>query len=234
MSYTYTTYSAALQEMIASQGGDVDFMAILPSCIDYAEQRIYRTLNLLDTVQIDSSVTTVTGQRGYTLPNTFVVVNQISIITPAGATSATGTRVPLVPISLEALNFIWPGNVVTAQPSMFAMQDQWNIVLGASPDNNYTLEVTGTFRPAPLSSTTPMTYLSTYLPDLFLAASMIFMSGYMRNFGTQSTDPQMGASWEDQYGKLLASAALEEERKRFWSSSWSPHPPSASAQPQRG
>ncbi len=48
--YTYNTYVVALKTMIVSSPSDVPFDNILPSCIDYAEQRIYRERNLLDTI----------------------------------------------------------------------------------------------------------------------------------------------------------------------------------------
>jgi hypothetical protein len=34
------------------------------------------------------------------------------------------------------------------------------------------------------------TILSLYVPDLFVAAAMIFMAGYQKDFGSQSDDPQ--------------------------------------------
>jgi hypothetical protein len=114
------------------------------------------------------------------------------------------------------------------------MVDQWNALLGPSPDSAYSVEVYGTFRPTPLSQQNPNTFLTTYLYDLFMAASMVFISGWMRNFGSQASDPQMGMSWETQYGTLKASANLEELRKKSWSDSWTSMSPTPVAQPPRG
>ena len=76
------------------------------------------------------------------------------------------------------------------------------------------------------------------LPDLFVAASMVFMSLYQRNFasaqGQSGNDPMMGGNWEAQYQSLFASAATEEARKMFAAASWTSHPVSPQAQPQRG
>jgi hypothetical protein len=71
-----------------------------------------------------------------------------------------------------------------------------------------------------LSVTTPVTYVSTYLPDLLIAASMIFLSGYMRNFGSQADDPKMAASWQDQYNQLRESAYTEDQRRQFAATGW--------------
>jgi hypothetical protein len=54
-----------------------------------------------------------------------------------------------------------------------------------------------------------------------MAASMVFASGYMRNFGSQADDPRMSQSWESQYQLLKASAQTEQARQRFESWGWS-------------
>lgn len=233
--YTYETFRTAIQTLCASQSLDQPFDTIFPSAIIYAEQRIYRELDLISTVIEVTPVTTlVTAQRRVELPHTIVAINSISILTPAGSNALTGTRIPLAPVTQDVLNMLWPGNVVTGVPKMFAMLDQWTIMLGASPDDAYATEILATTRPAELSASNATTFLSERLPDLLIAAAMVFMSGYMRNFGAQASDPAQAVSWEAQYEKLKASATTEEERKYFWGSSWSSQPISTTAQPQRG
>ena len=234
MSYNYASYTLALQTLMVSQAPDVDFTNIEPSAIDYAEQRCYRELNLLNTVQTDSSTTLANGVRSATIPSSFIVVNNMNVLTPAGTTDDTAVRKPLVPVSRDVIDNLWPSNSSPGVPQMFAMVDQWSVLFGPAPDDAYALEVIGTYRPAPLSAANPTTFLSTYLPDLFLAASMVFMSGYMRNFGAQMNDPAMSSSWETQYQTLFKSAETEEARKHFWASSWTAYPVASGAQPQRG
>ena len=41
MSYTYDTWLPALATAIVVDPADPEFPSVLPSCIDYAEQRIY-------------------------------------------------------------------------------------------------------------------------------------------------------------------------------------------------
>lgn len=237
MAYSYSTYTLALQTMIATSGADVSFQTILPSIIDYAEQRIYRELDLLSTDIADYSTTLTPNSRNASINQSFVVTDTVNVLTPAGSGNSNGTRNPLVRVSKEVLNTLWPTNTSSAMPSvptMFAMIDQWDIIVGPPPDAAYGLEVIGTQRPAPLSAANPSTFLTDHLPDLFLAASMIFVSGYMRDFGAQTSDPAMSSSWEAQYEKLLASAMTEEQRKFGWGASWSSYPTSAAAEPQRG
>lgn len=238
--YNYNSYVIALQTLVVSQAPDVPFTNILPSAIDYAEQRIYRELNLLNTVQVDETTLLAAGDRTVEIPNTFIVVNNINVITPVGTTGTDGTRVPLTPVSRDVLDLLWPSNAVANRgvPSMFAMVTQWDIIVAPPPDAAYALEVVGTYRPEALSSSNQTTFLSERLPDLFMAASMIFMAMYQRNYassgGQSGNDPAMTGNWEAQYEKLLGSAETEEARKMFAAASWTSRPVSPQAQPQRG
>lgn len=230
----YTTYVAQLETMIAMDAADADFQSIIPAIINYAEMRIYRELDLISTIFRDTSVTLAPSNQNAALPNTFVTVQGINILTPAGGAVATSARVPLVPTSKEVIYALWGDPTVTGQPQMFAMVDQWNALFAPSPDLAYVIEAYGTQRPAPLSPTNTTTFLTTYLYDLFVAASMIFVSGYMRNFGSQASDPQMSSSWEAQYQNLFKSANIEELRKKSWSDAWTALSPTPLAQPPRG
>jgi hypothetical protein len=77
-------------------------------------------------------------------------------------------------------------------------------------------------------------FISTYLPDMLIAASMIYVGGYQRNFSTTGADPQMPVNWEQQYQTLLKGATVEEYRKKFQSSAWGSQSPSPIATPPRG
>lgn len=237
MSYTYTSFKAALAElMVVNDPNDPDFIAILPSIIDYAEQRLYRELDLINTVVRDSSGVLVSGSRNFTLPTasgTFVTVLGINAVSPAGTTPDNGTRNPLAPTSRDVLDILWSSSTGSGLPTLFAMITQGTLIVGPWPDNPYTIEVIGTIRPAPLSVSNTTTFLSLNLPDIFIAASMVFASGYMRNFGSQADDPGMSQSWETQYGKLFQSANVEEMRKKFQSQAWSSQQPAPLATPPR-
>lgn len=235
MSYTYASFKTALSEMIVVEETNAEYSAILPSIVDYAEQRIYRELDLLSTVAVDTTSTLTPGARTFALPTAvgvFVTVSSVAVITPLGATAVTGTRNVLTPVSLNVLDLLWPAST-TGVPEFFAMRDQTTVVVGPASDAAYAVEVIGTQRPAALSEMNTTTFLSQYLPDLFMAAAMVFASGYMRNFGSQADDPKMGASWEGQYQTLKASAMVEEMRKKFMSTSWSSQSPAPLATPAR-
>lgn len=214
MSYTYDTFKSAISTTTAIPVMDSNYLSILPSCIDYAEQRIYRELNLLTAQASDTTGALTSGSRNFTLPSHFITVDQVNVITPVGGTVSNGTRNALTPVSREFLDMAWPSSTGATVPTFYAMNSDQSIVVGPWPDAAYGVEIVGIQRPTALSSSTTTTYLTNYLPDLFFAAAMVFMSGYMRNFGSQADDPKMAQSWEGQYKTLLASAKVEEERKR--------------------
>ena len=225
MSVNYTTYVSQTANLIVVSSNDPNYQTMLPGMIDYAEQRIYRELNLIATQVRDISASLSSDSRSLTLPSAFgnfVVVQDINVVTPAGLFSSTGgVRNKLAPASLDIVDFLYPTENSSdyagppSIPSIFAVLNSSTVVVGPPPDAAYSVEVIGTIRPSPLSSGNSSTFLTNNLPDLFMAASMIYAAGYMRDFGMQADNPQMGASWEAQYGKLFQSAAQEEIRKRY-------------------
>jgi len=234
MSYTYDSFRAALVVEMVTDAGDVNFVAILPTIIDYAEQRIYRELDLLSTVHRDGTGSLTPSDRNFTFPQHFVTSQQINVITPAATAPESGTRNPLTPVTKEFLDNVWPSASGAGIPTYFAMDTDQTIIVGPWPAAAYRVEVIGTVRPVPLSEANPTTFLSLYLPDLFLAAAMVAASGYMRNFGSQADDPKMAVSWESQYQALKASADVENMRAKYAGPSWAPMSPKPLATPPQG
>jgi len=216
---------------------DSGLATVLPNAIDDAEQRLYRELDLVNTSVRDNSAALTAGVRNFTLPSslgTFIVTDEINIITPAGTTNPeSGTRNALIPSSEEVLNMLWPSVAGSAVPQYFAIVNQDLIIVGPWPNAAYQVEVVGTQRPAPLSASNSTTILSVYFPDLFVAASMVFISGYMKNFGAAVDDPKMAVTWESHYQTLLQSAQTEEARKKFTGSGWSSRGQEPMATPPR-
>lgn len=221
MALTYATYQAELSAMITIPTTDTGFIAILPGCIDYAEQRIYRELDLLATVVRDATGSLSASSRNFTLPTpaagSFVSVDSVNVVTPAATAPDSGTRVPLMKTSVDFIDFLAPSTSTATVPAAFAMVTNQTLIVGPVPSAAYRLEIIGTIRPTPLSASNTSTILTAQLPDMFLAASMVFMSGYMKNFGAQADDVKMAQSWETQYQTLKASADVEELRKKYTS-----------------
>jgi hypothetical protein len=243
---TYTTYKTQIAQMAVVSETDASFLAILPMMIDYASLRICRDLDFMFTsVSLHGAGYQLTaGNRNLSfsqdLPDgtSFVVSEQINLILNAAEPTNpdTGTRVPLLPTTKEFLDAVY-GSAATAnrgQPKYFVPFNETLFFVGPVPEVNYYVEVVGTIRPAPLSASVTTTFISEYLPDLLVMASMIYISAYQRNFGKESDDPQMAQSYENQYQLLLKSAGVEEARKKFQSSGWSSQSPATVSSPTRG
>jgi hypothetical protein len=238
MSLTYTTFTTQLANFLTVPLTDPNFVAAIPQIIDDAEQRIYRDLDLLQTITRDNSAALVSGNRNFQYPapngNIFVVIENINIITPAGVTNPElGTRVPCLPVTKEVLDFLFPSALGSSTPKYFAPITQTTCIFGAWPDGAYTVEVVGTTRPAPLSVTNPTTFLSTNLSDLFFDAAMVAGCGYQQNFSAMGDNQQSATTWEGHYKTALASAMIEEIRKKFGAEGWSSKQPDPIATPPR-
>lgn len=235
MSMTYANFVSATADLLillptitdptlSAPSTDVNYNTILPRAIEYAEQRMYRELDLMQTFT-SATATTAANNRTIAIPGSLIVLNSLYIITPAGAhkDDANAQRNLLLRTTIDAVNFVWPqGQATGVLPKYFATQSDVNVVIAPPPDGTYDLEFYGTVRPAPLSSTNTTTILTTYLPDVFLACAMVFFSGYQRDFGSQSDDPQLAQSWETQYQLLKSSAGEEISRAKSQSALWSP------------
>lgn len=233
---TYNTFVTSLANMITVQPTDPGYATALPNIIDDAEGRLYRELDLLSTV-VTALGPLTSGSRRFTLPTTsgnFVVVEEFNVITPAGITDPElGERVALLPVSKEYLDVVYPSVTGDGVPAFFAPISQQDWIVGPWPDGPYTVEVVGTIRPAPLSDSNQTTFLSQYLPDVFLAAALVMSAGYQQNFSTMGDNPAQALTWESHVKTLIDSAKIEEIRKRFASQGWSSKSPDPIATPPR-
>jgi len=231
----YTQYVTQIATMAVVEETNPAFLTILPQMITYAENRLYRDLDFLFTSVSNTSYACTVGTRAINVPTgTFVVPEQINLITPAGTASPdNGTRVPLLPTTKEFLDAVYGDSQSKALPKYFAVFDDFQFLLGPYPDAVYQAEIVGTIRPSSLSVSNPTTFISLYLPDLLIMASMIYISAYQRNFGRANDDPQMAVTYESQYQALLKGAMIEENRKKFEAAAWSSQSPSPVATPTR-
>jgi hypothetical protein len=248
----YTQYLTQIAEMAVVDPADVNFVAITPAMIDYAELRIYRDLDLMFTsTSIHGPTIGLTaGNRNLSFPmtlpdnsGTIVVTEQLNLILPTGDDNPDGpnaTRVPLLPTTKEFLDAVYGSSAAAnrGRPRYFAPFNENLFFVGPVPDLSYKVEVVATYRPNSLYVDPPeplrTTFISQYLPDLFIMASMVYISAYQRNFGRQSDDPQMAQSYESQYMALLKGAAVEEARKKFEGPGWTSQSPSPISSPTRG
>jgi len=235
---TYSTYVQQIATMAVVSATDPNFTIIIPSMIDYAELRIQRDLDFLSTQISNSSYAFTSGNNILTIPtSSFITLQTFEVI------NGLGVSTPLLSVAKEYIQNVYGSGGANGLPQYFAVYGgdsattgttSQNIIVGPTPDSAYSLRLTGTVRSASLSATNTTTFISVYLPDLLIMASMIYISAYQRNFGRQNDDPQMAQSYESQYQALKAGALVEENRKKFEAAAWTSYSPAPTATPMRG
>jgi hypothetical protein len=225
MSLIYAQYVTTVANLLALPESDPDFVQILPTAISYAENRIYNQFSLLATQVSNSTASLSANNRAFTLPTPsqgqFSIIDTLSIV-------VSGTRTPLTPVSRAVLDTLYPTNTATsssAVPSVFCMVSDQSILVGPAPGATTTVEVTGYVNPNPLSATNTTTYLTNIYPDLFVAASMVWLSGWQKNFSASSDNPQQGVNWETVYNTLAVSVDDIDARQKFVGASWTSRSP---------
>ena len=240
---------------------DDKFQRIIPATFLYADGRIYRELSFLAT-DVTQPVTLVANERETLLPADVVHVRSIDVCTPVGPITRNSRRHPLERISPEALRMFWPQPSfkpgvpkkyaivgvrppleVLPQPPQIGTQPLppnfaserfvYAVHLMPSPDRAYTAEVFAGVQPKVLSQSNPETFLSVYYSELFIAACMVFITGYQRDYGAASDDPQRAVSWEGNYKVLRESIALEAAMQRGEGPGFTALPPAGVAQQPR-
>jgi len=243
-----TSFVTQIATMAVVDEADSAFLTILPQAITYAENRICRDLDFMFTSVANTSYAVTQNSRTITVPaanfypadnGSLVVCEQINLLTPAGSLDPdTSTRVPLLPTTKEFLDAVFGMSSSTGQPKYFCPfgdgESNYTFLVGPYADSTYQVEIVGTYRPASLSATNTTTFISLYLPDLMIMATMIYVSAYQRNFSSSmANDPQMPVNYEMQYQTLLKKATEEEARKKQEGAAWSSQGPSAFATPTR-
>jgi hypothetical protein len=242
----YTDYTAALSQMtgLKDANGQVLLTALLPRIIEYAELRLFRDpeLDFLAAYTTDTTQTTSPGVRNVSIPTQFIVIEEVRLILPANTRPDTdhSLRIPLLRVDRSFLDLTWPMSSATMTPSPWQtyyalwteeaqqedVQPPSSIIIAPTVDAAYVIEYIGTFRPPPLSANNQQTFLSMFLPDLMISASMIFAcGGLLKAYGAMSDDPRAAVSWEAIYTEQKKGAAVEEARKRMESSGWSARAP---------
>lgn len=209
---------------------DVNFNLVYPQGIAYVENRIQTDIDLIACYVTDSSGSLTPNQRNFTLPITtvnFVVVERLCLI-------VGGVRQPpLQPVSRAVLDSSYPAEAALGAPSFPVMWTPFNtvdVLVGPSGDIAYPVEVYGTARVTPMSFTNATNWLTDNVPDLYEAASMMWLAGYQRDYGSQSDDPKLAMSWETIYQDRMKQYDIENLRKQFRSVAFTPRQINKAAQ----
>jgi hypothetical protein len=234
---TLADYLVPLSLQTAGVPTDPDFVIALPEAIGYANNRICRQVDFLEFSTAQSGPAMVVGNRNVdisALVPELVVVEQINVITPPGMAPDSGTRNPLTPIAKPYLDLVYNSSASPGMPKYFSMLNTGSLIVGPFPDMAYGVEVFGTYRPAPISAGTTTTWICDHLPEAFVAACMVRLSGWRKSYDVPGADDPQGAGyWEGQYTKAMDGIDMEESRKSWQAASWSSQQPARASTPPR-
>jgi hypothetical protein len=227
---------------------DAPLQAIVPMILHYAELRIQRDLDLLPSQTSNNTYVLTPGNSVLDIPIDDFLTLQTFEITQMSGTSTVNAS-PLLPVSKEFIQNCYGGQASAGTPQYYAMvgdtfgngADTNNkVLLGPTPNSAYTVRVTGTIRTPSLFkysvagvADTSFTWISAYLPDMLIMASMVYISAFQRNFSATSDSADMGLSYEKAYQALRLGAIPEENRKKFEASGWSSYSTPIAATPTR-
>lgn len=235
---TYDGLVTILAGLCVVPTNDPDFQTELPDALAYANNRMCRDIDFLTTRTAQSGPTLSVGVGTFTLSGIaqIVVLENLAVITPAGQISPLTRQTESYIETMYPYSWIGFPAPTSARglPVDFSLLDGLNVFIGPAPDLSYRTYMVGTFRPAPPSSINESPWILQNLPDVFVTAAMVRLSGYLKNYaGATSDDPNQPVSWESQYTKLLEGTAVEEARKFAQSSSWSDQKPRQTSTPPR-
>lgn len=229
----YSQLIAYLENILQDQAPSTDFTEILPAAIQDAEGRIYREIDFLATRKTDSSAAFTPGNRELTLPTSIIIVQAVAAVSPAGNAPSAGARNTLEPVSLDFIDCTWPVEATTGVPKYWTLKDATTVIVAPTPAAAYKADITGIYRPAAISSSNQTTYVGGTYPDLLVAACMVFMTGYQRDYGAQADDPKMALSWEQTYQDRKKSVIEEDQRRKGQSANWANMSPAPLSNPPR-
>jgi hypothetical protein len=274
----WSDYYNALITMlqVADPSGQTNFNIILRRLIDDAELMIFRhpKLDFLATRTSDRTQQTTAGMRTVPIPSPFIIIEDMTLITPTGTQPHTmgASRVPLLRVERAFLDMVWPQETLTQAPvpfetyyAIFDMQQAQSpaplpqepiagialnnsrALVAPTPDANYVVEYQGTYRPARFydvagfdpgnpvgqqyaNNPQATTFLSTWMPDLLLSASMVFGTAYQKNWSAMGDDPRQALSWMKHFNDQIMVVSSEEFRKKMMGWNWTVYPmPDAAA-----
>lgn len=209
---TYAELVRALEVLCATTvAEDTEFAAILPTALRAGELQCLRDCDFPSARRV-STVVLAAGSA--------VVAEPVGMVVPRALWVRAGVagqvRRPLERRDVSYLHEYAPDATVVGEPRYFATQDAGFFRVAPAANAIYSIEVEHTFRPPGISAALTTTWLSERYPDLLLYACMVFLSGYQKNFGAQSDDPQMPGSWAGLYAAALAVARNEAATGKGW------------------
>lgn len=193
-SYTYTTLTAALIDMVEDQGAAYD--AYLDTIIPLAEDRVLKDLNL-ELFDVTATSTFGVASQWLAKPSDLLVLRSIHY------TDGSGNFQQLEPRTYEYCKDYWPNaSTTTSTPKYVAEYSDDNWLVAGTPASGLTVTIRYNQRPAGMTSGNPTTWLGTHVGDLLFFACLMLSEMYLKG------DERI-AMWKQEYAERLAASRRE-------------------------
>lgn len=174
----------------------------LPELINFAERRISTEMKVLGFV-VPALITLQPGVAVYQKPDRWRKTISWNV---GQSASGTAVRSQMFPRSYEYLRAYWPDDTQTnttvygaaAPPKFYADYNYQNYIFAPTPDLAYPAEIVYYEEPPLLDNTTQTNFITQYLPNLLLYASLLECSPFLKK------DERIPV-WKDMYDRFAAT-----------------------------
>lgn len=199
--YNYTTFLQAILDF----SHRTDITNYLDYFVQAAELRIYKDLFAKNigngSIWLETPFSTVIVSSSITLPAGYLALKYALIATGDGYVKTLLYKDP------QWIYTNYPVRTPAAFPAYIA-RDGSNFIFGPYPDSNYTISGYYYATLPPISATNPQTWMTTYIPDVFLAAAMIEVQKFVKDYAALKL-------WVSLYESKLESAVSSDKAERL-------------------
>lgn len=169
---TYAELVELIQDELENE--ETSFVANIPNFVKAAEDDVYKN------AQIPSLRTVATGTFTasdplLTLPNDFLAPYALSV-------TSSGTVYFLMNREPDFMNEAYPTTSTTGRPKNYAIYNSTKIILGPTPDSNYSYSLQYYYHPETIV-TASTTWLGTNAPNCLLYGSLVHGYTYLKGDG---------------------------------------------------
>lgn len=173
--------------------------------IQSAELRIYKDLFAKNigngSIWLEAPFSTVIVSNTVSLPAGYMALKYALIATGEGYVKTLLYKDP------QWIYTNYPVRTPAALPAYIA-RDGNQFIFGPFPDSNYTVSGYYYATLPPISATNPQTWMTTYIPDVFLAAAMIEVQKFVKDYAALKL-------WVSIYESKLESAVSSDKAERL-------------------
>lgn len=128
----YSQLTSLIQEYC--QSTETSFVANIPNFVQYAEERIYNTVQL-PALRQNSTASTSLGNQYMALPSDWLATYSLAVV------DGSGDYQYLLNKDVNFIRQSYPSASSTGLPQYYAVWDDTTMLLGPTPDAAYTLEM---------------------------------------------------------------------------------------------